>query len=204
MKQSGCEGVIIGFESVDPKNQEKLKKIHSLKITSSEAVHRFHDQGIPILGAFVFGFDYEDKSIFERTVEFALAERLDGVQLRILTSFPGTRLYARLLMEHRIFDPEWWLKGYAPGTLLYRLAGMAPAEFLDGFNWMVKELFSYRNIFRRFFGIAPWRRSGMGMALYAGVNYGNRKRYFKEFDIDHPDLSRPLHYPGGSFLYQKK
>jgi radical SAM superfamily enzyme YgiQ (UPF0313 family) len=204
MKQSGCEGVIIGFESVDPKNQEKLKKIHSLKVTSSEAVHRFHDQGIPILGAFVFGFDYEDKSIFERTIAFALTERLDGVQLRILTPFPGTRLYERLLRERRIFDPLWWLKGYAPGTLHYRLAGMAPDEFLDGFNWMVKELFSYRNIFRRFFGIAPWRRSGMGMALYAGVNYGNRRRYFKEFEIGHPDFSRPLDQPDGSFVYQKK
>jgi radical SAM superfamily enzyme YgiQ (UPF0313 family) len=193
MRQSGCEGVIIGFESVDPKNQEKLNKIHSLKMTTREAVHRFHEEGIPILGAFVFGFDKEDKSIFERTVDFALTERLDGVQLRILTPFPGTLLYERLRIENRLFDPEWWLKEYAPGTLLYRLKGMDPEEFLDGFNRMVKELFSARNIFKRFFGIPPWKRSSMGIAFYAGVNCSNRKRYFKEFDIDHPDLSLPLY-----------
>ena len=188
MRQSGCEGVIIGFESVDPKNQEKLNKVHSLKMTSGEAVHRFHEEGIPILGAFVFGFDNEDKSIFERTVDFALAERLDGVQLRILTPFPGTRLYERLRLENRILDPAWWLKEYAPGTLLYRLKGMDPEEFLDGFNGMVKELFSARNIFKRFFGMPPWKRSSLGLALYAGVNYSNRRRYFKEFQIEHPDL----------------
>jgi radical SAM superfamily enzyme YgiQ (UPF0313 family) len=190
MKRSGCEGVIIGFESVDPKNQERLRKIHALRIESAEAVHRFHEEGIPILGAFVFGFDGEDLSIFDRTIDFALRHRLDGVQVRILTPFPGTRLHDRLYKENRLFDPHWWLTDYPPGTLLYRLRSVDPEKFVQGFNRMVKVLFAPKNIFRRFFGIAPWRRSAMGIALYAGVNYSNRKRYFREFEIDHPDLGR--------------
>ena len=46
-----------------------------------------------ILGAFVFGFDYENKEVFEQTYEFIVKGRLDCVQLRILHPLPGTRLY---------------------------------------------------------------------------------------------------------------
>jgi len=81
------------------------------------ATHRFQAEGFGIPGCFVFGFDFENKDVFEQTLEFAMKSCMDCVQLRILTPYPGTRLYSRLLREGRLFDGDWWLKGYPPGTI---------------------------------------------------------------------------------------
>ena len=35
-----------------------------------ETMHRFHGEGFGILGSFVFGFDYENKDVFEQTLEW--------------------------------------------------------------------------------------------------------------------------------------
>jgi radical SAM superfamily enzyme YgiQ (UPF0313 family) len=183
MKQAGCMGLLIGFESLDKNVRERMRKFHSLKIESAEAVRRFHGEGISILGAFVFGFDDEDKSVFAKTAEFVIKNKVEALQLRELCPFPGTRLYARLLAEGRLLDPEWWLKGYQPGTLLYRLKGMSTEEFMEGFNRIVKQLFSLGSIFNRFFGVKLWRRSGFDLALYTGVNLGQRRRYFEAMKI---------------------
>ena len=81
-------------------------------------MRRFHGEGFGILGSFVFGFDYENKDVFEQTLEFIMRGRMDVVQLRILTPYPGTRLYKRLLSEGRLFVRDWWLawisSGYTP------------------------------------------------------------------------------------------
>lgn len=189
MKQCGCQGLLIGLESIHQGSREKMRKLQASKISISEAVHRFHGEGIPLLGAFVFGFDEEDKSIFERTTEFVLTHRIEALQLRVLLPFPGTQLYERLLEENRLFDSEWWLREYPPGTLLFRLKRMTADEFMEGYNRMVKELFSVRNMVIRFFGIAPWKRSALDFAIYAGVNFGYRKRYLTNMRMPHLHLS---------------
>jgi radical SAM superfamily enzyme YgiQ (UPF0313 family) len=63
-----------------------------------DIVARLHDAGIGIIGAFMFGFDGEDDSVFERTAEFADKARIDVPQYSILTPLPGTPLYTQ--MEH--------------------------------------------------------------------------------------------------------
>ena len=92
MRRSGCLGLLIGFESVQKGTQNEVRKIKNLKIDFYEAMRRFHDEGFGILGAFVFGFDYENKDVFELTLEFIMRSRMDCVELRILTPYPGTRL----------------------------------------------------------------------------------------------------------------
>ena len=103
MRRSGCQGLLLGFESVQKDTQHEMKKIKNLKIDFYEAMRRFHGEGISILGAFVFGFDHENRDVFDQTLEFIVKGRLDCVQLRILQPLPGTRLYTRLLSEGRLF-----------------------------------------------------------------------------------------------------
>ena len=131
MRRSGCLGLLIGFESVQKGTQNEVKKIKNLKIDFYEAMRRFHGEGFGILGAFVFGFDYENKDVFEQTLEFIMRGRLDCVQLRILTPYPGTRLYKRLLSEGRLFVRDWWLRGYPPDTLLFQPKGMTADELIE-------------------------------------------------------------------------
>jgi radical SAM superfamily enzyme YgiQ (UPF0313 family) len=163
-----------------------MKKIRNLKIDFSEAVHRFHGEGIALLGAFIFGFDHENKDVFDQTLEFSIKNRLDCMELRILAPFPGTRLYARLLKEGRLFVPNWWLHGYPPDTLLFQPKGMTGEELIEGFNRLNRQAYSFGSIMKRFFGMSPRKRTVMGCLVYAGANLATRKRYLRGLSIPQP------------------
>jgi radical SAM superfamily enzyme YgiQ (UPF0313 family) len=186
MRLSGCVGLLIGFESVEKKTQDGMKKIKNLRIDFSESVRRFHDEGIAILGAFIFGFDHEDKDVFDQTLEFIMKCRLDCMELRILAPFPGTRLYSRLLKEGRLFSPDWWLRAYPPDTLLFQPKGMTADELIEGFVRLNRQTYSYGSMIRRFFGMRPWKRNPLGCLVYAGSNLATRKRYLKGLSIPQP------------------
>ncbi len=179
MRRSGCLGLLIGFESVQKGTKHEVKKIKNLRIDFYEAMRRFHEEGFGILGAFVFGFDYENKDVFEQTLEFIMKSRMDCVELRILTPFPGTRLYERLLSEGRLFVRDWWLRGYPPDTLLFQPKGMTAYELINGFARLNRQAYSFGAMTKRFWGMSPWKRTLLGCQVYAGVNLSTRKRYFK-------------------------
>jgi radical SAM superfamily enzyme YgiQ (UPF0313 family) len=192
MKRSGCLGLHIGFESVQKDAQGGMKKIGNLKIDFAEALRRFHGEGLAVLGAFVFGFDHENKDIFNQTLEFTIKNHLDCVQLRILTPFPGTRVYTRLLKEGRLFAPDWWLKGYPPDTLLFQPKGMTADELLEGFGRLNREVYSLGAMMKRFFGMTPRKRTTLGCSVYFGLNLATRKRYFQGLSIPQP-FGEPSH-----------
>lgn len=179
MKRAGCQGLLVGFESVQKDTQEEVHKIKSLKIGFYEAMHRFHNEGFGILGCFVFGFDYENKDVFDQTFEFIMRSHMDCAQLRILTPYPGTRLYKRLISEGRLFAHDWWLHGYPPDTLLFQPHGMTADELINGFARLNRQAYSFGAMTKRFFGMSPWKRTLFGCLVYAGINLSTRKRYFK-------------------------
>src|SRR4030042_2644680 len=76
MERSGCLGLLIGFESVQKETQNEVKKIKNLRIDFHEAMNRFHGEGFGVLGTFFFGSDYENKDVFEQTLEFIMRSRM--------------------------------------------------------------------------------------------------------------------------------
>jgi radical SAM superfamily enzyme YgiQ (UPF0313 family) len=191
MRRSGCTGLLIGFETVHEASQSGMAKLRALKISYFEAVRRFHGEGIMVLGAFVFGFDEDDRDTFDRTLEFAMSARLDLVQFRHLAPYPGTRLYNRLLREGRLVVPDWWLRGLKPNVLLFRPARMSPGEFEDGLRRIKRQFYSAGGIAGRFFGVKPWKRDLVSVATYLGANLGIRRRYLGELEARHgPEVER--------------
>src|SRR5208337_447652 len=191
MRRAGCRGLLVGFESVQKGTQHEVKKIKNLKIDFYEAMRRFHGEGFGILGAFIFGFDYENKDVFEQTFEFTIKARLDSVQPRILTPLPGTRLYTRLLSEGRLFEPDWWLRGYPPETLLFQPQSMTAEELLSGYAHLNRQTYSFGAMIKRFFGMSPWKRTLGGCLFYAGINISTRNRYFKGLKKPQPFVGLP-------------
>jgi len=188
MRRSGCLGLLIGFESVQKATQDEVTKITNLRIDFYEAMRRFHGEGFGILGSFVFGFDYENKDVFEQTLEFVMRCHMDVVQLRVLTPYPGTRLYKRLSGEGRLFVRDWWLRGYPPDTLLFQPKGMTADELVNGYVRLNRQAYSLGGMMKRFLGMSPWKRTLMGCQAYAGVNLATRKRYFKGLRNPQPFL----------------
>ncbi len=56
-----------------------------------------------VIGSFVFGFDEDDYSIFDRTLNFLESANLDFAQFSILASPSGDRSFQALTAEERIF-----------------------------------------------------------------------------------------------------
>ncbi|MGD0282283.1 MAG: radical SAM protein [Dissulfurispiraceae bacterium] len=191
MKRAGCLGLLIGFESVQKGTQNEVKKIKNLRIDFYEAMHRFHGEGFGILGSFVFGFDYENRDVFEQTLEFIMRSHMDVVQLRILTPYPGTRLYKRLSSEGRLLVSDWWLHGYPPDTLLFQPKAMTADELINGFARLIRQAYSFGAMTKRFFGMSPWKRTLLGCQLYAAVNLSTRGRYFKGMRLLQPFAGEP-------------
>jgi radical SAM superfamily enzyme YgiQ (UPF0313 family) len=108
---SGCRQVLIGFESprraslngIDALNWKWQQRDRYL-----EAIERIQAHGVSVCGCFVVGFDADTPSIFDELREFIEESRLLEVQLTVLTPFPGTRLYDRLLAEGRLLYPGAW------------------------------------------------------------------------------------------------
>jgi len=147
-------------------------------------------EGIALLGAFIFGFDHENPDVFDQTLEFSMKNRLDAIELRILTPFPGTRLYSRLLEEGRLFMPDWWLGGYPADTLLFQPKGMTADQLVDGFVRLNRHSYSVSSILKRFLGMSPKLRGMFGSSVYAGLNWATRQRYLKGIRVTQPFVKR--------------
>ncbi len=110
LRRSGCVGLFIGFETLSETSLRAQRKFQNHPSRYLDAVARLHDAGIAIWGSFVFGFDDDDPSVFDRTVAFAREARLALAMFTLLTPYPETLLYARLQREARLSSPAWWLE----------------------------------------------------------------------------------------------
>ena len=59
-------------------------------------------------GCFVLGLDGDGPGIFDAVHDFVQASGQFDVQITVLTPFPGTPMYDRLLADGRLLEPEAW------------------------------------------------------------------------------------------------
>lgn len=108
MARAGCGVVCIGFESINPKTLEAYKKRQSLAEIVN-AIRSFHQRHIKVHGMFVLGAEDDNKRSVWETLRFAIKEKIDTLQMMILTPFPGTKVYEMLEAQKRIFTRDWSL-----------------------------------------------------------------------------------------------
>jgi radical SAM superfamily enzyme YgiQ (UPF0313 family) len=112
MRQARCRQVLIGLESPEQGALEGIELRANFKRrrfeSSVEAVRRIQDAGITVNGCFILGLDGHTPDIFGQVLDFAERVPLYDVQITVLTPFPGTPLYDRLLKEGRIIHPNRW------------------------------------------------------------------------------------------------
>ncbi|RLB07869.1 MAG: B12-binding domain-containing radical SAM protein [Deltaproteobacteria bacterium] len=151
MAKSGCMGLLIGFESISEENIRLSRKYQNRPDKYQHIIRNLHRHGIAIWASFLFGFDHDDKGIFERTVRFAIEAKFFSVVFAILTPYPGTALYERLKEEGRLTYEKWWLledqEAHAPH---FHPRGMTREELREGWEWAWREYYSYSSILKRF------------------------------------------------------
>ena len=145
LAQSGCAQVLIGFESVDvdslaDADSKKWKQRRRGRYL--EGIAKIQSYGISVNGCFVLGFDGDEPTIFERTLDFVREARLSEVQITALTPFPGTALYERLRREGRLLQERFWSK-CTLFDVTFRPAKMSPEELRSGLKNLAAVLYSH-------------------------------------------------------------
>lgn len=108
MHKAGCSVVCVGFESVNLKTLETYQKKQSIK-DMIDAIGSFRQKRIKIHGMFVLGSDDDNEKTVWDTLKFAIKQKIDTIQMAILTPFPGTKVHEELKGQKRIFSHDWSL-----------------------------------------------------------------------------------------------
>jgi radical SAM superfamily enzyme YgiQ (UPF0313 family) len=129
LRQSGCAGVLIGFESLNAANLCAMRKPVCSAAGYDEALARLQRHGLSVYGTFVFGYDDDCEESFQETLAFAVRHRFFFAAFNHLVPFPGTPLHSRFRAEGRLTDGDWWLRGdYRFGDVAFLPARMSAAE----------------------------------------------------------------------------
>ena len=130
LKASGCQGLLIGFESMNPDNLRQMGKgVNLAQGDFEQAMANLRKYGIRVYGTFVFGYDNDTPETFDRAYDFAVRHGLYLCGFNHLMPMPGTPLYQRLEKEGRLLHDAWWLDdAYTYNTVPFRPARMSPEE----------------------------------------------------------------------------
>ncbi len=153
IKASGCQGLLIGFESLNPSNLKKMNKtFNTMKGGFKAALANLRKWGIRLYVTFIVGYDEDDESTVRRTLDFALEHRFYMAAFNHLTPFPGTPLYRRLEQEGRLLFERWWLDpSYRYGMVPFRTRGLGPEAIQKMCLESRREFYSLTSMVKRSF-----------------------------------------------------
>lgn len=147
MRQSGCEAVFVGFESVAQATLNSMNKGGVNKVDEYiEVVKRVNSHGIMVAGSFILGNDADGDEIFQNTADFIKDARLPVAMINILTPAPGTALFERLEKEGRILHKDWWK--YNGESICFR-PKMDARALEQGRQQILEEIYSYKVLYQR-------------------------------------------------------
>jgi radical SAM superfamily enzyme YgiQ (UPF0313 family) len=151
MRRSGCQGVLIGFESLDPATLADMGKSVNLAARDySRAIRAFRNHGLSIYATFVFGYDHDTPDTFRHVFDFALRQQFFFTAFNHLVPFPGTPLYDRLAAQGRLLHPQWWLDPAGKfGEVVYQPARMSPQQLADLCESHRRRFYSLPSVARR-------------------------------------------------------
>jgi len=163
--ESGCRGLLLGFESLCEASVMETGKAFNLRRSYREVIDRIHARGIAIQGCFVFGFDHDTEAAFDDTADFAVESRLDLPRFAVLTPFPGTPLFTRLKAEGRILHEDW---SYYDGQhVVFRPRNLTPEALLAGTERVWKSVYGLKSMARRLLG----SRIQLPVSIAANLGY---------------------------------
>jgi radical SAM superfamily enzyme YgiQ (UPF0313 family) len=172
LRRSGCQGLLIGLESLEEENLRQMDKaVNRLPGGYETALQPFRRHGIRLYATFVFGYDQDCGDSFPKTLAFALRHRFYLAAFNHLTPFPGTPLYRRLQQEGRLLFERWWLDpDYRYGMLPFAPAGMSADEVMTCCIEARRNFFSWRSILQRSLDFSVNSRNFFMWFNFFGIN----------------------------------
>jgi len=150
MVLSGCQWVVIGFESVHfnslyqlDNTNWKLKQLPGYE----QAIKKIQSFGIGVYGTFIIGLDEDDVNVFDETEKFIKANKLYGVNVTVPTPLPGTRLREKMHAENRILVNDW--SYYTFWDVTIQPDKMTVEELEEGLLRIYENIFDESQVYQR-------------------------------------------------------
>ena len=143
LHKSGCAYLLLGFESFNSKSLNRMNKSFNSVNRYRDVVDKLHEKNIVIQGCFIFGFDEDDRTIFEQTVDHVNDLKIDIPRYALYTPYPQTILFHRLKAENRLLHENWYY--YDTQHVVIRPIQMTAEELDEGFKWAYKKTFTIRS-----------------------------------------------------------
>jgi radical SAM superfamily enzyme YgiQ (UPF0313 family) len=187
LARSGCQGVLIGFESLNEANLQAMNKsFNTMRGGYEVALANLRRHRIRLYGTFIFGYDADTAQSFKETVAFARDHGFYIAAFNHLTPFPGTALYERLKQERRLLYDAWWLDdAYSYNKVPFRPVGLEAGDVERGCVEARRAFYSWPSILRR--SADPVNRSSLFMF----------RNFFLINALHRADVTGRNHYPLG-------
>lgn len=151
MKQAGCQGVLVGFESLNPESLQQMNKgFNLMKGGPAAAIENLRRHGLAVYGTFIVGYDHDTPESIADTVAFARNHGLFIAAFNHITPFPGTPLYQRLQREGKLLFESWWMDPeYRYNMIPFQPAQMSPRQLESLCLEARKQFYSWSSIAQR-------------------------------------------------------
>jgi radical SAM superfamily enzyme YgiQ (UPF0313 family) len=196
IKASGCQGLLIGFETL---NQENLRKMHKsfnlMKGGYEKALENLRRHEIRLYVTFILGYDEDNGDTLQETLEFAQRHRFYIVAFNHLTPFPGTPLYERLQKEGRLLYDRWWLAPeYRYGMVPFAPRGMTAEQVKQRCIDARQKFYGISSIFRRSLDFGVNSQNWFMWTHFFSINLLFRSEVMqrKDFPLGEEGYARPL------------
>jgi len=148
MNKANFRRVFVGIETPRQSSLTRSRKNQNTNINLLDSVNRIQSRSIIVWGAFIVGFDADDKNIFDEQFRFIQEASIPVAMVGILQAIPGTPLYARIKQEGRLRDDNaGGIRGAADRLIQTNITplNMSPEELAGGYSHLVRDLYSYNN-----------------------------------------------------------
>jgi len=199
MAESGCAGVLIGFESLRHDTLRLMdKKLNVMMGDYKKLIDRLHQYGIGLYGTFIFGYDSESAIDTVRTAEAAIDFGLFIAAFNHLLPFPGTPLYEQFRQTGKLTDEQWWLSPtFRFGDVPFHPKNMTAEELHELCLKARKKFYSFSGIARRSTNLKGNATTLKKATMFWGINGLLRKEIGQKDGLplgNYPTRPQPL-YP---------
>lgn len=108
MADSGCTSMSLGIESGVQEILNRYKK--NISLTHVEEAVKIMNNSSIFHGWYMMigsGDEFDTPKYIEKNIDFMKTVKFDILQISILTPFPGTEFYAKMVAENRLLHKNW-------------------------------------------------------------------------------------------------
>ncbi|MDA1101394.1 MAG: radical SAM protein [Proteobacteria bacterium] len=170
LRQAGFDLLFIGIESFNENSLLETAKVQNSSIKLTEAIREVQSYGFIIVAGLIFGFDSDDETCFDITLNGLRDSALLSGDPSLLTALPGTPLYRRMKLAGRLRQVRYGLGGFKYQTNFKYL--MPQDHLINGYRHFIRRynlgayqysrLVAYMDLVGTSKNFVPLHRGGYG------------------------------------------